>query len=133
MVGTGFSRDALRFDVSRSIAPEGGSYIGSADFAGNRKWVGTGFSRDDLRLDVSRSIAPERGTCAASVVAGTVQAWSGATYPGGFSEPPAKKYFSISVARNARVLGSSGFRRFSLINMVWCASHSLQACFDTFS
>ena len=42
----------------------------------------------------------------------------GGIYPSGRVEPSPKKYFSISVSRNFRALGSMGDSRFSLISMV---------------
>ena len=52
---------------------------------------------------------------------------------GGGAAPPPKKNFSISASRNLRALGSKGVRRYSLMSMVWWASHCCQACLETFS
>src|SRR5690606_39598373 len=49
----------------------------------------------------------------------------------GFSEPPPKKNFSISVSRNFLASGSMGVSRYSLMSIVWCASHFCHASFDT--
>ena len=53
--------------------------------------------------------------------------------PCGAAEPSPKKYFSSSASRNRRAAGSVTFRRFSLMSIVWCASHCCHAGFETFS
>ncbi len=55
------------------------------------------------------------------------------TKPSGLSDPPPKKYFSISPTRNFRAFGSKATSRYSLISIVWCPSHFCQASFETFS
>src|SRR3984957_21101503 len=51
----------------------------------------------------------------------------------GFSDPLPNKNFSISATRNARALGSIGVSRFSLISMVWCATHCAHASLEMLS
>ena len=52
------------------------------------------------------------------------------TYSLGLSDPPPNKNFSISATRNARAFGSIGVSRFSLMSMVWCATHCAQASLE---
>ena len=43
------------------------------------------------------------------------------------------KNFSRCSSRNFFASGSNTFKRFSLISVVWCCSHSCHACLETFS
>jgi hypothetical protein len=55
-------------------------------------------------------------------------AYPSGTKSGGGAEPSPNKNFSISCSRNSRAAGSIGVNRFSLISMVWWATHCCQAC-----